>query len=232
MKLLAIETSTSACSVAVFNSSWKQQNQYQMLHKIAPMQQTQHLLTMIHSLLRNASLELKDFNAIAYGCGPGSFTGIRLASSTVQAIGYGLSIPLISVSSLAATAQTLINDPHHQGFQQISVCLDARMNKFYWANYLLNPSGELVISGQETICCANNLSESQLKIFANTAQWCGVGDGWEKYGDQIGQYLGNKPQVLFNSMIPDARAVIDLARAKFSQNLFIDAKYALPVYMH
>ena len=100
MKILAIDTSSNACGVALLCN-----NEVKALHELAPMQQTQKILPMIDALLGEAKVSLNQLDALAFGCGPGSFTGVRIAVSVMQGLGYAMNLPLIPVSSLAALAQ-------------------------------------------------------------------------------------------------------------------------------
>src|SRR5690349_9145853 len=131
--ILAFDTSTSACTVALQNGDF-----VSVRHQLAPKQQAQLILPMINELLSSTSLTANELDAIAYGCGPGSFTGIRIASSVAQGIGFAINKPIIPVSSLAALAQTAFLE---QQWTRLLVAVDARMGKIYWANYVINPSG-------------------------------------------------------------------------------------------
>ena len=115
MKILAFDTSTSACSIALLNHE-----QITSFHEIAPMQHTKIILPQIKQLLLNAKLELNQLDAIAYGCGPGSFTGIRIANSIAQALAFAQDKPLIQISSLAVLAQSAYAT---QGWENVWVCL-------------------------------------------------------------------------------------------------------------
>lgn len=225
MKLLAIETSAGACSVALFDGSRQLPDQCQMLHKLLPMQQAKFLLPMIHTLLANLSIDIRQLDGIAYGCGPGSFTGIRLATSTAQALGYGLELPLIPVSSLAATAQTVFEE---RDWRKIIVCVDAHMERVYLATYEFSESGE-ILTGQEMISSIDEILAE--KTDDKSGEWYGVGDGWCKYGDIVKQSLGITLKMVNTKVTPTALAVMKLARIKFEQKQCIEAKYALPVYL-
>ena len=106
LNMLALDASSDACSVALLVNIGTDQEQLYSLHEHAPMQQAKRLLPAIQELLESASLTLEQLNAIAYGCGPGSFTGLRLACSVVQAIGFTHHIPSIPISTLAAAPTT------------------------------------------------------------------------------------------------------------------------------
>ena len=120
MKILAFDTSSNACSVALLNGSAVHSS-----NKTLPMQQAKLILPMIHTLLDECSVGLEELDAIAFGCGPGSsFTGIRIATSVAQGLGFATQKRLISVSSLAALAQTAYLA---HGKERVFVAVDARM---------------------------------------------------------------------------------------------------------
>ena len=127
MNLLAIETSDAACSIAL-----QVGDAIHARHEVIPMQQSQVVLPWIDELLRAKSITLNQLDAIAFGCGPGSFTGIRLATSIAQGLGYGAGLPLIPVSSLAILAQTAYQT---LGWDRVLVAVDARMQEIYTGAY-------------------------------------------------------------------------------------------------
>lgn len=100
MKLLALDTSTEACSAALFIDGEIRQR-----FEITPKAHTKLLLPMIESLLAEAELKLSQLDALAFGCGPGSFTGLRIATGVVQGLAFGADLPIVPVSTLAALAQ-------------------------------------------------------------------------------------------------------------------------------
>jgi len=226
MRMLAFDTSSSACSVALLN-----QGEIKCLHKIAPMQQTNLILPFVHELLESCSLSLNQLDAIAFGSGPGSFTGIRIASSVAQGLSFPYDIPLIPVSSLAILAQTAYltqKRPH------VLVALDARVDQIYWAYYAVDESEAISLVGQEQCCLLSQLSlPSTLlaKNKLNPEEWCGVGDGWVKYGDQLMTEIGFRPSQLETELAPEASALIDLAQIKFKLGLKVSSMKAIPTYL-
>lgn len=230
MKLLAIETSSSACSIALFNSARKEAEQYFSSHRILPMQQSQHILSMIDALLSSANMAMSELDAIAYGCGPGSFTGIRLANSIAQAIGYGLNIPLISVSSLAAMAVDVFEK--YLDCETVAVCVDARAGKVYWATYHLPATGSASLKAHTNECLTMIKDIPDDDVFKSSQKILyGTGDGWVKYKQELDDFLPQQPNLIISSALPHALGVLKLARMKFEQQLFIEAKHALPVYL-
>lgn len=218
MNILAIETSSSACSVALTKN-----NQVTARHKVLPMQQAQLILPMIDEVLKEADITLNQLDAIAFGCGPGSFTGIRIATSTAQGLGYALNLPLIPVSSLAALAQTAFNA---MGWTKLLVAIDARMQEVYWGKYIVNSAGLVELQGEEIISPPSRLPS--LESFAEQGKtWVGVGSAWQVFSEQI----PFSPLEKDVDGIATAEAVLQLAMPRFQAQQWVRAEEALPVYL-
>lgn len=224
MKLLAFDTSASACSVALLNNE-----RITTLHKIAPMQQASLILPMLQQILADASLSLNQLDMIAYGCGPGSFTGIRLASAVAQGLGFAYSLPIMPISSLAAIAQAALIE--HQ-CSQLLVAVDARMGDVYWAVYKNASATDYVeLVGQEhlykpeSVIIPNNIELS-------SANWYGLGDAWLQYKSQMVLALGIEPCAIFAAQQPTAEAILRLAKRKLEQGgSGVHASEAIPIYL-
>ena len=220
--LLALEASGDACSVALLTNAGTDQERVIASYKKAPMQQAKLMLPAIQALLDSASLKMDQLHAVAYGCGPGSFTGLRLVCSVVQAIGFTNNIPAIPVSSLAAIAQSA-----HLEYQwkQVLVAFDARKGQLYWGAYQLNESGCMELMGEEKLMAPE---EIDLLAFAG---WRGVGDGWRVYRETLSQ-RGKLPVQIGMIESPSAEAILTLARQKFANKVWISASDAIPVYLN
>lgn len=195
-----------------------------LLHEVAPMQQTRLLLPMIEQLLSDNALTLTDIDAIAYGCGPGSFTGIRIAVSVAQGLSFSANKPLIPISSLAILAQTAFSEGKGTHF---CVSLDARMDQVYWAIYQVNSEGLVELQGKEEICAPSECKAPDQV----TGIWSGVGDGWAKYPDELKKKCGNNTVKIYSQQLPVAEAIVKLALYQFQQGASTTAKEALPVYL-
>lgn len=217
MKLLAFDTSSAVCSVALLHG-----DEEKVLYKSAVMQQARVILPMIQELLGSSSLKLTDLDAITYGCGPGSFTGIRIASSVAQGLGFAAKLPVIRISSLAAIAQAAFLE---QQWSNLLIALDARMDQIYWAIYKMNKHGCAELIGQEQLC-----DPAGINIPGNS-NYYGIGDGWEKHREKIEMCLGFKLQVAKSSRFPLAQAILRLAKAKFDKGDWVAASEAIPVYL-
>lgn len=170
--ILAIDTSTDACSVAILTPSGIQQ-----VHTIAPREHTQRLLPSVEGLLAESGLSLKQFDAIAFGVGPGSFTGLRIGLSTAQGLAYGADLPLIPISTLKAMAQTAMRVGLAEVSQVIVPMIDARMNEVYCSAYQQDQeTGQLVELQKETIISPEDVIASPW--LSEMQGFAAVGSGW------------------------------------------------------
>lgn len=221
MNILALDTSSVACSVALLYKHPGKGSHVLAEHKVAPKQHTSLILPMIQSLLRKANITLADLDAVAFGCGPGSFTGIRIAASLAQGIGYANNLPVIPISSLAAVAQASYTA---NGWEKILVAVDARMRQIYWCPYEIE-NGLAVTHTQEQLLSPHELTTMQ------DNNWSAVGDGWAVYPDQIVSMIGIRPQLVDTEIVPTAEAVLALAKVKYKKGEWVDAPDAVPVYL-
>jgi tRNA threonylcarbamoyladenosine biosynthesis protein TsaB len=220
MKILAFDTSSTACSLAL-----QIDNEVKCLDQNAPMQQAKLILPLIQGLLAQSSLSLNELDAIAYGCGPGSFTGIRIANSVAQGIGFAAQKPIIQISSLAALAQTAYQE---KKCSKVLAALDARMQQVYWGVYEFNQNdGIMDCLGEEKLCYASEVSLPD-KI---DQDWQGVGDAWANYTDNFIARLGLRPREIHASLLPNAQAILALAKVKFEKSQWISSADALPSYL-
>jgi len=213
MKILAIETSATACSLALLID-----DQIISRHVHAPMQQTQLILPMISELLTSSQVSLKQLNALAFGCGPGSFTGIRIATSVAQGLGYSTSLPLIPISSLAALAQSTQDE---LGWKKLLVAVDARMGEIYWGVYEANKHGIVQLKDLERLCRFNNV------VFPTSSGWYGVGNGWGMEGASA----IFTPLAIDAERQPTASGVARLAKIQYENKRWVTADKVEPVYL-
>ena len=212
MKILAIETSSTACSLALLIDDTITTH-----HEIAPLQQAQIILPSINALLKSSDVSLPQLDAIAFGCGPGSFTGIRIAVSVAQGLGFGATLPLIPVSSLAALAQAAFDD---LGWRKLLVAVDARINEVYWGMFEVQ-EGFVQLKNKE---CVSPPDKIQLP---DSSDWYGVGNGWEIYRELIAFH----PVEIDAKRLPMASAVARLAKSKYEKGEYVSPAQAQPVYL-
>lgn len=213
MKILAIDTSSTACSIGLLINEEKI-----VLHEIQPMQQAQTILPMLHDLLMSKNITLNQLDALAFGCGPGSFTGVRIATSVIQGLGFALNLPIIPISSLAALAQAAYMDLH---WEKLWVLVDARIQEVYSGRYEVLDGHTVSLVGVESIAKPEGILES------DEPRFYGVGDGWEVYKNQIGY----QPKMIDTTRLPMAKGILELAIPKFKRQEWVSAAGALPVYL-
>lgn len=213
MKLLALETSTDACSVALYLDGEVVED-----FRLAPREHTRLLLPMAEGLLQQAGLRPADLDALAFGRGPGAFTGVRIATSVVQGLAFALEVPVVPISSLAALAQGAWRV---HGWQQLACAMDARMDEVYWACYQQH-EGLMQLHGAERVCPAavTDLLEGP---------WYGVGSAWQVYGEQL--LSRHAPLAVDSEALPHAQDVASLAIAALARGEAVTAEQALPVYL-
>jgi tRNA threonylcarbamoyladenosine biosynthesis protein TsaB len=216
-RILAIETATEACSAALL-----QDDTILERFEVAPQGHARLILPMLESLLAEAGLVLGQLDALAFGRGPGSFTGVRIATGVVQGIAFGADLPVVPVSSLAAMAQGLVD---REAAQRILCAFDARMGQLYWGAYVVGSNGLVTLQGEECLC-----NPDQLPAVAGGG-WLGAGTGWLTHGETMTRILadalaGQHPQAL-----PHARGVARLALHEYAQGRMVAADQAMPVYL-
>lgn len=216
--LLAFDTSSSACSVAL-----QKDDKVMVRHEVAIKQQGSLILTLINELLNSFFVNFNQLDAVLFGGGPGSFTGTRIASSVAQAIGLGATIPIIRISSLAVRAQTAYL--LHQ-WQKILVVLDAHGGEVYIAAYEVNQAGRVELIGDEKIGLPQEVSSP-----FSTSEWYGIGDGWLKYENILFKSLKLKPKMLDAALLPQAEAMLKLAPHDFNQGEVTSFFEVIPRYL-
>jgi len=211
MKLLAIDTTTDVCSCALYLDGDIQDRSV-----IAPRQHTALILPMADELLHEAGLKPIQLDGVAFGRGPGSFTGLRIASGVAQGIAFAADIPVAPISSLAALAQAAYIE---NGADKVLAAIDARMSEIYWGCYIIDKQGIMRLEGMENVGAPDKIN------LPSTEQWYGVGSAWTLYAEKLGvqHYQGDR--------YPQARAMIPLALAAFHEGQVVSAENALPVYL-
>jgi tRNA threonylcarbamoyladenosine biosynthesis protein TsaB len=212
-RILSVDTSTQACSVALSING-----QIQERYEVKPQQHTQLVLAMIEDLLAEAELKLAQLDALAFGCGPGSFTGLRIVAGVVQGIAFAADLPVIPISTLQALAQTAYRI---RGWTHVITALDARMHELYWAGFQLN--GENLM---QTVLAEQLCHIADLPLLADD-NWYGVGDGWLALANS--QIMGLVE--IDAAILPHAQDIAVLGAVAFRQGKMVNAEQALPVYL-
>jgi len=217
VKLLAIETSTPACSAAL----WIEGDVLER-YALAPRQHAALILPMIESLLLEADISVAQLDAIAFGRGPGSFTGVRIAASVVQGIAFAADLPVVPVSTLAALA---LGGMRVTGGQQVMAALDARKAEVYWGCYKAEGDGTVSLQGSECVCAPAAV------CCPEGNDWVGAGSGWEAHGDELMRHTGEQVVRVLPDFEPHAADVARLGSHAYEQGKAVSPEAAVPVYL-
>lgn len=223
MRILALDTSTETCSVAICSDD-------RVVRRLeeAPRAQAELILPMVRSVLDEAGLALADLDAIAFGRGPGSFTGLRLAAGVAQGLAFGASLPVLPVSTLAAVAVgALRRVPAADG---VLVCNDARMAELYWCSYLRDPDDLPRPVAPESVGPASAVSLPEPAAGGAEPIWIGAGRGFTAQ-PSLGPRLGAALRETIADLPPRAEAMLGLARRDFARGRALPARAAVPVYV-
>ncbi len=215
MKLLAFETSSRTGSVALHVDGAVRQKMI-----ATPREQTEQLLPLTSGLLNGANLAFRDLDAIAFGRGPGSFTGLRIAAAVAQGLGMATGLPLLPVSSLAATAQGLWRT---HGSSSILVCVDARMGEVFWGGFEVR-SGLARVVGAEQITGPGEVT------CAGMASWSAAGNGFDVHGDALAGVAAQASGV-FAQAWPEAIDLFPLALSDLAAGKGRAPEEANPAYL-
>lgn len=215
MNLLAIETATETCSVALLYGEALLDRS-----EMAPRRHAELVLPMAESLLAEAGITRGQLDAIAVGRGPGAFTGVRLAVSVAQGLAFALGIPVVPVSSLAALA---MQAPRNGA--AILATIDARRSEVYAGAFRADESGLAEPLDRECVAPAATLS------LPEAAAWNVLGTGWNAYADAIRARLPCAPAWADGNRYPQARDVAQLAAPLFKAGKGVAPEHALPVYL-
>jgi tRNA threonylcarbamoyladenosine biosynthesis protein TsaB len=218
MNILAIDTSTEACSAALLRADGEIFSEFE----IAPRQHTKLLPQMMDTVLTASQLSKSDITYCTFANGPGAFTGIRIAASTAQGIAIALDIPIAPISTLAVLAQASL-DKHD--LADVLVALDARMGEAYWAIYVRDHSGLAVLKGCENL---NKLED----VFVLDIPACGTGHGW-MVGEDIWRknFLGEQNITIDSALFPDSTALLKLARQAIYNGAVVSADHVSINYL-
>lgn len=217
MKLLAIETATEACSAALYIDG-----EISERYQIAPREHTKLILPMADELLAEAGLSPAQLDAVAFGCGPGAFTGVRIATGVVQGIAFAADLPVVPVSTLATLAQGARRE---FGWSRVAAAIDARMGEVYWGSFEDDGEGIMRAVAEEQVIAP------QLVPLLEGDSWCGIGSGWQAYSSELAQRQGGAMSATNGEYFPHARDVAVLAVDGFARGESVAAEQALPRYL-
>ena len=219
MKLLAIETSTEACSAALYLDGELNER-----YESVPQMHAQLILPMVDALMSEADISVTQLDVLAFGRGPGSFTGLRIAAGVAQGIAFGADIPVTPVSSLAALAQGIYRErctPH------VLVAADARMSEVYWGIYQADENGIMRLHGLEQVSKPDFVDLPP----DHHNNWFGAGSGWGVSAASLQHRLASKISAYDADCLPHAQDIALLGVDAFDRGCRVHAHEAIPVYL-
>lgn len=225
MKLLALDTATDWCSVALWRDG-------EVISRDSPAERGHggQLLAMVDELLAQAGCALNALDAIAFGCGPGAFTGLRIAASVTQGLAYSIGLPVIPVSDLRALAQRSLAGPGSGSVSRVLVCQDARMSEVYWAGFTVVDAHARAATVEAVARPEDMLAAVRAWLAAGEAagKAAGVGSGFAVYPAL--SPLAAQLAPLLSEVRPRAQEIAALA-AHDGMGTALPAEQALPVYV-
>jgi tRNA threonylcarbamoyladenosine biosynthesis protein TsaB len=217
MKLLAIDTATDACSAALYIEGETLSH-----FELAPRRHAELILSMMDRLLVEAGLQLSELDALAFGRGPGAFTGVRIATGVVQGAAFGACLAVVPISNLAALAQRAVRELRAR---RVLSALDARMGEVYWGGYVLDSEGLVSPIFAEAVVSPQSV------VLPEGSEWWGVGSGWDTYADQLRRHLGDRLEGVHPSLNCHALDIALLAARDLARGQAVSPEQALPIYL-
>jgi tRNA threonylcarbamoyladenosine biosynthesis protein TsaB len=216
-RILAIETSAEACSVALSIDGAMRE-----VHEQAPLRHAELLLPAITRLLADAAIPLSGLDAIAFGRGPGSFTSLRIGIGVVQGLAWGAGLPVVPQSSLAAVAQLALEQAD-AGSVPVLVAVDARMQEVFSGRFERGSGGLVRAVGDERVCAPGSLGAAGLQPFI------AAGNGFARFAELQG--LADSAAACYPDLWPRASVIARLAMAWMEENEPLPPAGAQPVYL-
>jgi len=213
MNLLAIDTATEACTVAL-------QVDGRRVEQVVPgRQHAERLLEQVNGLLSQQNIALSDMDALVWGRGPGMFTGLRIGAGVVQGLAYAIDRPVVCVSSLAVLAQAQVHSA-----EKILAAIDARMGQVYWAAYRAGERGVDAMTEEQ-------VSDPSMVGDKLEGSYVGTGSGWDQHHERLAASLGSRLDRWVPQQYPAGDALLSLGEKLFAEGKAVPAFEALPVYV-
>lgn len=218
MRILALDAATEACSAALDDHGEVRER-----FEIAPREHANLLLPMAHGLLAEAGWRLHELDALAFGRGPGAFTGLRIAAGAAQGLAFGAELPVAPISDLAALAA---GSARVCGVDRVLAVADARMDEVYWCAFETADSA----AGPQPLAAERVAPPEAIPPHDYGADWTPAGNGWPAYESALAPLaarLGGVPACLY----PRARDIARLGAAAVDRDEMVPADRATPSYV-
>lgn len=212
MNILALETSTEYCSVALWQDGAVSER-----CELVGQKHSEVLLAMLDALLKDAGTRVKQVDGIAFGKGPGSFTGVRIACGVAQGLALGADLNVVGVCTLQALAEA-------SGKEKVIAAIDARMGELYLAAYEKREGGWMTLV-EPCLCKADDAPA------VAGEGWFGAGSGFAVGEGALQAHYGGQLAGVDAQAVPQAGAVARLAAGEFARGNAVDAALALPLYL-
>ena len=212
MDILALDTSTEYCSVALWLDGAVIER-----GELVGQKHSEVLIGMVDALLKDSGFGVRDIDGIAFGMGPGSFTGVRIACGAAQGLALGANLPVAGVCTLEALAEA-------SGRLRVIAALDARMGELYLAAYEKR-AGVWITVAEPCLCKPGNAP------MVSGDGWFGAGSGFAVHDLALGERYAGQLQGVDGGAVPQASAIAVLGAARFALGLGADAAEALPLYL-
>lgn len=227
MTILAIDTSTQWCSVALVNQKGGSGNPQSPLslvrHENLGAEASQYALDWVEQLLTEANINFRDLEAVAVGIGPGAFTGIRIGVGIAQGMAFAADLPCLPIVCLDAVALEGIQSLKLVAGETILVAVDARMNEVYWATYIVlnnglpDRTGDIYLSSPQEINCPND-------------SFYLVGNAISNYASEMSA-LSNQALAVDPNVVPHAKSIASLGLDMLAKGMHVTAENLQPIYV-
>lgn len=217
LRLLAIDTATEACSVALFLDG-----EIRERYEVAGREHTQRLMAQVSQVMADAGLVFSQLDGIACGIGPGSFAGVRIGVGYVKGLALALDRPVVGVSSLAMLALRAVR---LEAAEHVLAAIDARMNEVYCGAYRRTATGLIEKCGPETVCAPEAMPK------ATSSSAVAAGSGWSAYREILSKAADTKITRYFPEALPHAEEALHLALPRFKAGQGLNADDLVPAYL-
>ncbi len=216
LKVLAIETATEACSAALLINDAVSER-----YQVVPRQQSELILPMVDDLMSEAGLSANQLDGIAFGRGPGAFTGVRLASAVTQGIAFAADLPVMPVSTLAAMAENIFQN---YNTDRVFTAIDARMKEIYWAVFARDQDNVNTIQAEVVVA-------PESVEYRDHSCGIGVGSGWRSYSDILSEKVESRLVGIQPEIFPRASSIVRLGAKMLQNDGAVKANQAIPLYL-
>lgn len=217
-RILAIDTATEACSVALLND-----DRVTAHFELCAREHTQRILPLVQNILQQRQTALTDLDALAFGQGPGSFTGVRIGIGIAQGLALGADLPMVGVSTLKTMAQSAWR---LTGATRVLAAIDARMGEVYWAEYQRDEQGNW--QGEQTEAVLKP-EAAQQRMEQLSGEWALVGTGWKAYPQLVAS--SSLALRITEVELPCAEDMIPLAVTALAEGKAVAVENAEPTYL-